>query len=279
MLSVSNNINNKINNNGMGCNNISMTLSDGSFENEPSKKSSFFDNLLKKNSSSPSLRKNDKSIIGSWANIFAKKDNDNKNNNNTNYNNDIKNQTKQDEETAELIASLQSEGKSEADIDLLLSYIHDVPSSPAPAPVKSKNVLLSFINDVQQAFKEIGFSEDVYYSDDYYYNNNPSSMTVSISSAPFYGALPPNTDMNFMELANLEPVYMGNHRCINNLPSCIHNGEPLPGDQIKCPVCLSNFEEGETLKSLPCIHFYHEDCIDSWLLVGHTCPMCKALVE
>jgi len=32
-----------------------------------------------------------------------------------------------------------------------------------------------------------------------------------------------------------------------------------------CLVCRCCFERGEEIKSLPCFHSYHSDCIDSWL--------------
>jgi hypothetical protein len=279
MLSVSSNSNNNgFSNHGMGCN-ISVTLSDDSFDSQimsSPKKSSFFDSILKKNPSSPSLRTKEKSTTNNWTNIFNKKSD-------PKQDVEVKQQSKQDEEMAKdeemamFIEQLQLDGKSEADIKLHLSYIHDVPSIPVPAPAsptKSKGVFSQFLSDLQQVFKDMSF-EDV---EPYPYPEEYKEMTVSISTAPFFGAFPPNTDMTCEELASLEPVYVGS-RCINNLPSCVHNGEPLPGDQSKCPVCLSDFAEGETLKSLPCIHFYHKDCIDSWLMVGHTCPMCKTLVE
>jgi len=185
---------------------------------------------------------------------------------------------------AKFIEQLQLDGKSEDEIKIHLSYINDVRTSPAtnspattsPAPAKNKNIVSQFFSEVQQAFKEISFADDDY--PQYVEESDLRGLTISISTAPFYGALPPDSDMTYEELASFEPVYIGS-RCINNLPSCVHDGTPLPGDQAKCSVCLCEFEEGETLKSLPCVHFFHQDCIDSWLMVGHTCPLCKTLVQ
>lgn len=43
-----------------------------------------------------------------------------------------------------------------------------------------------------------------------------------------------------------------------------------------CTVCLSDLEEGDLLRVLPCSHRFHQHCIDQWLLHSSTaCPACK----
>ncbi|KAK2983274.1 hypothetical protein RJ640_009288 [Escallonia rubra] len=54
-------------------------------------------------------------------------------------------------------------------------------------------------------------------------------------------------------------------------------GMGLGGEDGVCPVCLSEFEDGEELRTLPeCMHSYHVTCIDMWLLSHPNCPMCRA---
>ncbi|MCD7448006.1 hypothetical protein HAX54_036826 [Datura stramonium] len=44
-----------------------------------------------------------------------------------------------------------------------------------------------------------------------------------------------------------------------------------------CSVCLSEFQEDETLRILPkCNHAFHTPCIDTWLRSHTNCPMCRA---
>lgn len=44
-----------------------------------------------------------------------------------------------------------------------------------------------------------------------------------------------------------------------------------------CSVCLSEFQEDETLRILPkCNHAFHIPCIDTWLRSHTNCPMCRA---
>lgn len=42
-----------------------------------------------------------------------------------------------------------------------------------------------------------------------------------------------------------------------------------------CAICLTTFENGETLRVLPCQHSFHTQCIDQWLGAHRTCPMCR----
>ncbi|KAI9084781.1 hypothetical protein K1719_033187 [Acacia pycnantha] len=48
-------------------------------------------------------------------------------------------------------------------------------------------------------------------------------------------------------------------------------------DALECAVCLSEFEDSETLRLLPkCDHVFHPECIDEWLATHTTCPVCRA---
>ncbi|XP_068126146.1 E3 ubiquitin-protein ligase RNF43 [Hyperolius riggenbachi] len=41
-----------------------------------------------------------------------------------------------------------------------------------------------------------------------------------------------------------------------------------------CAVCLEEFSDGQDLRILPCCHEYHLECVDPWLRLNHTCPLC-----
>ncbi|XP_010463804.1 PREDICTED: RING-H2 finger protein ATL51-like [Camelina sativa] len=46
-----------------------------------------------------------------------------------------------------------------------------------------------------------------------------------------------------------------------------------------CSVCLSEFQENESLRLLPkCNHAFHVPCIDTWLKSHSNCPLCRAFI-
>ncbi|CAD5163116.1 unnamed protein product [Musa acuminata subsp. malaccensis] len=49
---------------------------------------------------------------------------------------------------------------------------------------------------------------------------------------------------------------------------------------IECAVCLSKLADGEEARLLPqCGHGYHRRCIDPWLRINDTCPLCRSRVR
>mmetsp|Transcript_18110 Transcript_18110/g.23829 ORF Transcript_18110/g.23829 Transcript_18110/m.23829 type:complete len:309 (+) Transcript_18110:139-1065(+) len=42
-----------------------------------------------------------------------------------------------------------------------------------------------------------------------------------------------------------------------------------------CSICLCEMSEKEEIMILPCNHPYHANCVDSWILGHHHCPLCK----
>ncbi|KAK9145444.1 hypothetical protein Sjap_005347 [Stephania japonica] len=50
---------------------------------------------------------------------------------------------------------------------------------------------------------------------------------------------------------------------------------PKP-DENSCPICLSEYRPKETLKTIPdCGHIFHAECIDEWLRINASCPLCR----
>lgn len=54
------------------------------------------------------------------------------------------------------------------------------------------------------------------------------------------------------------------------------NANVAKGEEEKCPICITEFEDGEEIKNLPCNHMFHGNCIDTWLVQNSHCPICKA---
>ena len=52
-------------------------------------------------------------------------------------------------------------------------------------------------------------------------------------------------------------------------------GEERAGEARQCSICMSGFEAGEALRTLPCFHIFHVDCSTAWLLSNRACPLCR----
>lgn len=66
---------------------------------------------------------------------------------------------------------------------------------------------------------------------------------------------------------------------IKALPVTIFSSSKGKNVYRDCAVCLLDFEDDDTLRTLPiCSHVFHMDCIDVWLRSHANCPLCRSLV-
>ncbi|KAL2669248.1 hypothetical protein AAZX31_01G202700 [Glycine max] len=49
----------------------------------------------------------------------------------------------------------------------------------------------------------------------------------------------------------------------------------LAEEDAECCICLSSYDDGVELRELPCGHHFHCVCVDKWLYINATCPLCK----
>ncbi|KAL3123969.1 hypothetical protein niasHT_003676 [Heterodera trifolii] len=54
--------------------------------------------------------------------------------------------------------------------------------------------------------------------------------------------------------------------------SKITNGEEEMHD---CAICLAEIEAEQMVVQLPCKHFYHAECLNTWFIGHSTCPICR----
>ncbi|WZZ09547.1 hypothetical protein YC2023_095468 [Brassica napus] len=70
-----------------------------------------------------------------------------------------------------------------------------------------------------------------------------------------------------------------NPTVISSIKVCKYSKQDGVVEGTDCSVCLSEFEEEETLRLLPkCRHAFHVPCIDTWLRSHTNCPVCRAPV-
>eukprot|EP01112_Ceratiomyxa_fruticulosa_P022004 TRINITY_DN7945_c0_g1_i1.p1 TRINITY_DN7945_c0_g1~~TRINITY_DN7945_c0_g1_i1.p1 ORF type:complete len:517 (-),score=135.79 TRINITY_DN7945_c0_g1_i1:182-1732(-) len=92
-------------------------------------------------------------------------------------------------------------------------------------------------------------------------------------------------DFSYESLVQLEDVVCGVPKdIIDSLPKSIfqkqtsNQGEdftPFSGASSECSICLTEWEEGDVIMTLPCVHNFHFECGEKWLNVKKTCPNCK----
>ncbi|KAH6774252.1 C3H4 type zinc finger protein [Perilla frutescens var. frutescens] len=52
----------------------------------------------------------------------------------------------------------------------------------------------------------------------------------------------------------------------------------ISGEDAACCICLAKYVNNDELRELPCSHLLHKDCVDKWLKINASCPLCKAEV-
>ena len=75
------------------------------------------------------------------------------------------------------------------------------------------------------------------------------------------------------------PPERTDQRIIDSLP--VHKLTSLPSnpEAARCMVCLYDYAISDAVKTLPCFHMFHPDCIQQWLEKSKMCPLCKTSVE
>ncbi|KAA3465891.1 NEP1-interacting protein 1-like [Gossypium australe] len=105
-------------------------------------------------------------------------------------------------------------------------------------------------------------------------------VIVSLLSGRLMGAAEPAT--TFAEVHNIFDTGSAKglaRHLVEKIPKMIitnDNNVNASGEKVSCPVCLQDFQLGETVRNLPqCHHMFHQPCIDKWLLSHGSCPLCR----
>ncbi|KAA8550291.1 hypothetical protein F0562_001975 [Nyssa sinensis] len=86
---------------------------------------------------------------------------------------------------------------------------------------------------------------------------------------------PPQSSSSSLRPPRFHPPKGLDSSTVRSLPLISYGGDAK--HRIDCAICLSEFEDRETVKSIPyCRHVFHPTCIDTWLYSHVSCPLCRS---
>ncbi|KAJ9537386.1 hypothetical protein OSB04_030119 [Centaurea solstitialis] len=110
----------------------------------------------------------------------------------------------------------------------------------------------------------VGFREDQ--------THNRGATTESINSLPIYKfKIKKNKSANDKE-TNLGAGEGG------IVAAGTEKERAISGEDAVCCICLAKYANNDELRELPCSHFFHKNCVDKWLKINASCPLCKTQV-
>jgi len=85
-----------------------------------------------------------------------------------------------------------------------------------------------------------------------------------------------NANNNNEELINNLPVFKVDEKFMEKSQKEDNKNENFE----KCVICMEKYKINDDVKTLPCFHIFHKECIEQWLKAGKdTCPICKNKVN
>jgi E3 ubiquitin-protein ligase RNF11 len=138
-----------------------------------------------------------------------------------------------------------------------------------------------FSQSLNQSFNSIMGSSTNQLSSSLPHGNSANLMSNTVhgsngsSSQVYY--LAPNVQRTADQLTEEEQIkLLKRMTLIQQLPSGSYDENKKNKE---CAICMIDFEVNDTIKYLPCMHTFHQSCIDQWLVRSLICPSCMEPVD
>jgi hypothetical protein len=159
--------------------------------------------------------------------------------------------------------------KSNANPDPSSSSSAAPPQSPPKSPPKKTGLLKGlFSRRASGKTPQVESPEVIFLNSDK--KNKPNQASVDLES---------NSDSKSSHSSHSdsksENENSANVPSIGKAPSL---AESLSKESVhgrECPLCMSEFEAGEIIVSMPCLHSFHEECVKDWFFKSAECPVCE----
>ncbi|KDP37180.1 hypothetical protein JCGZ_06236 [Jatropha curcas] len=107
----------------------------------------------------------------------------------------------------------------------------------------------------------LGFRED--------FSHTRGATTESINSLPTY-------KFKLQKCENEDDHDNSGNSEGGVLAAGTENEREISGEDAICCICLNKYIDNEELRELPCSHVFHVECVDKWLKINASCPLCKS---
>jgi Ring finger domain len=101
-----------------------------------------------------------------------------------------------------------------------------------------------------------------------------------------FETLPPEPEPVPEDLRSIASLSRGTpapEHIVSQLPVIAVSEDELVGhannDDVSCAICMDDYCRGDHRKLLPCLHSFHNVCLDQWLAINGSCPICKHRIQ
>mmetsp|Transcript_8569 Transcript_8569/g.16205 ORF Transcript_8569/g.16205 Transcript_8569/m.16205 type:complete len:138 (+) Transcript_8569:121-534(+) len=81
-----------------------------------------------------------------------------------------------------------------------------------------------------------------------------------------------------LHMGDMDHLFGADPTLVASFPTETLESAAQLGDNAICAICQEKFVAMDVVKTLPCKHVFHADCVTQWLAVSRNCPLCEQAV-